>query len=69
MNKKLGGVVAKVEQLGKIVANIDDEQKVTRNRSYERFKPMKGWNKNMMKNSSCERFKPRRKDEKECDEE
>jgi hypothetical protein len=42
MNKKLGGVVAKVEQLGKIVANIDDEQKVTRNRSYERFKPMKG---------------------------
>jgi hypothetical protein len=42
MNKKLGGVVAKVAQLGKIVASIDDEQKVTRNRNYERSKPMKG---------------------------
>jgi len=70
MNKKLGGVViAEVEQLGRIIATTNDEQKIRKSSSYERFEPMKGWNKNMMKNNSCERFKLGEKNEQELDEE
>jgi len=43
MNKKLGGVVvAEVEQLGRIIAINNHEQKVKRSSGYERFEPMKG---------------------------
>jgi hypothetical protein len=43
MNKKLGSVVvAEVEQLGRIIATTNDEEKIRKSSSYERFEPMKG---------------------------